>query len=99
MYRPPADFVSEIILHKFPGLNTTGYKLMIPFRLFEKDKLTLVEVEISIQKMKTLLLHAIIKNQENNWMLITQEEIYFHNQQIDDVPEGVPISCTLTKYK
>lgn len=75
-FHSPAAFISELVFKKFPEI-AKGYKLVTPFCLFDKDELTWIEVEAAIVKMKDLLLHAIIRSQENNWMLVTEVEAYY----------------------
>lgn len=38
--------------------------------------------------MKDLLIRAVLRTQQNNWMLITQVEAYYHDRTIDDVSQN-----------
>lgn len=85
----PDSFFPDVIFQKFPEM-TDEYKLVTSFRLFEAENLSAKEVEEAVASMKDLLIHAVIRTQENNWMLVTQVEGYYHDRDIDDVSQNDP---------
>lgn len=88
-FHSPVSFLSEILYEKFPEL-AEEYKLETPSRLYENEDFSLEQVEQAITAMKNLLIHAVIRSQENNRMIVTQVEAYFHNQNHDDVSQNDP---------
>lgn len=85
----PDSFLPDVIFAKWPQM-TDKYKRVTSFRLFEADVLSADEVEATVVKMKDLLIHAVLRTQQNNWMLITQVEAYYHDRTIDDVSQNGP---------
>lgn len=85
----PESFLPDIIFEKWPEM-TDKYKIVTSFRLFEADELSKDEVEAAVLKMKDLLIHAVIRTQQNHWILITQVEGYYHDCDIDDVSQIDP---------
>lgn len=83
----PISFLPETMFRKFPALNG-NYKLVTPFRLYGDESLSLEKIEEAIAAMKDLLIHAVIRSQENNWMVITQVEAYYHDQKLDGVSQN-----------
>lgn len=73
----PDSFLPDAIFEKWPQM-TDKYKRVTSFRLFEADVLSADEVE------------AVLRTQQNNWMLITQVEAYYHDRTIDDVSQNDP---------
>ncbi|CAO3616668.1 unnamed protein product [Mucor hiemalis] len=85
--RSPADFIPREIFQKFKTL-PKNFKLVMPFRLFEEDSISVDAVETAISQMKALLVHSIVLTQENNWVLATQVEAYYHDKSMDDVAQN-----------
>lgn len=56
----------------------------------DADVLSADEVEATVVKTKDLLIHAVIRTQQNNWILITQVEGYYHDRDIDDLSQIDP---------
>lgn len=88
-FHSPVSFLLEILYEKFPEL-AEEYKLVTPSHLYENEDPSLDEVEQAITAMKNLLIHAVIRSQENNWMIVMQVEAYFHNQNHDVVSQNDP---------
>ena len=42
-------------------------------------------IDAAIEKLKAFIIHSFIVSQQNNWIFITQVEIYYKDKDIDDV--------------
>lgn len=47
--------------------------------------ITSENINVTIEKLKNLLVGSIALSQQRNWVLITQLEVYFKDRSIDDV--------------
>ncbi|KAI8075530.1 hypothetical protein BDF21DRAFT_423094 [Thamnidium elegans] len=45
------------------------------------------EIEAAVNQLKDLLIFAIVQTQNNNWIFITQVEVYYHDRRIGDVAQ------------
>lgn len=48
---------------------------------------SLVTIKAAINTLKSLIVHSIIQTQHNNWIFITQVEVYYHDKETDDVAQ------------
>lgn len=44
-------------------------------------------IEAASIVLKGLIIHSVFQTQSNNWIFITQVEVYYHNKKIDDVSQ------------
>jgi rare lipoprotein A (peptidoglycan hydrolase) len=85
----PEDFIPAEIFQKFPQLRTQ-YRAVINTTPFDEDMMnstSTATVEAAVKRFKDLLIHSIVRSQQNNWIFITQVETYYHEKEIDDVAQ------------
>ncbi|KAG2232419.1 hypothetical protein INT48_005722 [Thamnidium elegans] len=78
----------EFALRYF-GLNTV-YRAVIdtaPLNQGAMNNPSAAEIEAAVNQLKDLLIFAIVQTQNNNWIFITQVEVYYHDRRIDDVAQ------------
>ncbi|KAG1633289.1 hypothetical protein G6F44_010446 [Rhizopus delemar] len=81
----PKGFLPNIIFEKFPQL-FQEYQVIIDYQPFDKHMMINKQtIDVAIEKLKALLIHSFIVSQQNNWIFITQVEIYYKDKNIDDV--------------
>jgi hypothetical protein len=79
------DFLPNIIFEKFPQLSQE-YQVIIDYQPFDKNMVINKQtIDVAIEKLKAFLIHSFIVSQQNNWIFITQVEIYYKDKDIDDV--------------
>ncbi|CEP07691.1 hypothetical protein [Parasitella parasitica] len=81
------DFIPIEIFQKFSNLDN-GYKAVINATPFDDNAINNADsVESAIHAIKDLLIHCVVRSQQNNWIFVTQVEAYYHNKNVDDVAQ------------
>ncbi|KAI9263886.1 hypothetical protein EDC94DRAFT_583890 [Helicostylum pulchrum] len=89
-------FLGSQILSRLPRKETQG--VWAPSIIKSPS---LVTVKAAINTLKSLIVHSIVQTQHNNWIFITQVEVYYHDKETDDVAQvdkHNEYSKTLTVY-
>lgn len=67
---------------------TASPELSRDYKVVTYFKQNQVVTKQRIDEVKDLLIHSIIISQQNNWILITQMEISYHDRSINEVTSG-----------
>lgn len=81
----PNEFLPTVIFEKFSDLST-NYKAIINSDPFPKNFIINQHtIKNAIEELRKLFIHCFVVTQENNWVFITQVEIYYKDRSVDDV--------------
>lgn len=81
----PNEFLPSNLFEKLPGL-AREYRVVTDFQPLDRNQVVNKQaIDDAKEKLMVLLMHSIIISQQNNWVLITQMETYYHDSSIDDV--------------
>ncbi|GAA5808814.1 hypothetical protein MFLAVUS_002211 [Mucor flavus] len=86
----PSDFLPMELFNKFPTLKDVHYEASIDVRALANfdlnDNQTNV-IEQATSRLRETLIHSVVTTQDNNWIFISQVEIYYHDKKVDDVAQ------------
>ncbi|CEG63664.1 hypothetical protein RMATCC62417_00774 [Rhizopus microsporus] len=69
-----------MLFEKCPELDSSDFRAVVDW-----EPLVDGSVDISIMQLKDLFIHAVVINQDNDWIFITQIEAYYKDKDVDDV--------------
>ncbi|GAA5796913.1 hypothetical protein HPULCUR_002291 [Helicostylum pulchrum] len=86
----PSNFLPTDLFNKFPTLKDVHYEASIDVRALANfdlnDNQTNV-IEQATSRLREILIHSVVTTQDNNWIFISQAEIYYHDKKVDDVAQ------------
>ncbi|GAA5806297.1 hypothetical protein HPULCUR_011828 [Helicostylum pulchrum] len=80
----PSSFLPGDLFLKFPELDSSNYEATFYWKPFVFDNHENADtIEHTITQLKELLIHAIVVNQNNSWIFISQPEVYYKDKSFD----------------
>lgn len=86
----PSNFLPTNLFNRLPTLKDVHYETSIDVQAFAdfdlSDNQTHV-IEQATSRLREITIHSVVTTQDNNWIFISQAEIYYHDKKVDDVAQ------------